>query len=395
LEYPVILCQQIYVDFGSGITYKVSSDEVLIIKRTIGVAPCEYREVLGQSNQDAEEESDVRADETKGRSVGHLILGNALGPACAHEPDMRYQKRNPGQESKDGGQIDKVAKDGFGVVCHIHEGSAAEQCRNSQRRDRNSSLVGPKEDLRGVTLDGESIDGTGGNVQIRVGSTECEEQDAGVDDGRKVGNLGNLDGNNKGRGRSTSGGLVGKGKLLGVVRYNHAQEENGQTVEEENPVKGELDGAWNSLARILCFTNSDTDKLSTEVGEDGIDQGAPEAIKFALTSGSNVWFEGTRIVVVLEASCRARTGADGQQEGQENDANDGDDFDGTQPEFQLTKELDTKVVDGANGKQEDGDPNTRIDFLSGFPFLNNQSRSGQLVGRCDDIFGKIAPTGNC
>jgi hypothetical protein len=63
-----------------------------------------------------------------------------------------------------------------------------------------------------------------------------------------------------------------------------------------------------------------------------------------------------------------------------------EDLDRTKPEFELTKELDTEVIDGADGKQENRNPDTWVHFISGLPFGENQSSSGKLVRRSDDIF---------
>lgn len=74
---------------------------------------------------------------------------------------------------------------------------------------------------------------------------------------------------------------------------------------------------------------------------------------------------------------------------------DGNNLDCTEPKLELTKEFDSKVVDGGDGNQEDGNPNTWIDFFARFPLLDDESRGSELVRSGDDIFGKIAPTAYC
>jgi len=69
-----------------------------------------------------------------------------------------------------------------------------------------------------------------------------------------------------------------------------------------------------------------------------------------------------------------------------------DDLDGTQPKFELTKEFDTKIIDGDNHDQKDGDPDTGIDFLGGLPFLQNQCSRCELIWRGDDVFTPVSPT---
>lgn len=124
LQYEI--SKRVFV-FSVSTTYKISSDEVLVIKAAVA-APGEDGEILGQGDQNAEEQGNVRSNETKRRSVSHLVFGDTLSPACANEPDVGYQERDPGQESEDGGQVDKVAEDSLGVVCNVHKSSAAEEC---------------------------------------------------------------------------------------------------------------------------------------------------------------------------------------------------------------------------------------------------------------------------
>jgi hypothetical protein len=47
---------------------------------------------------------------------------------------------------------------------------------------------------------------------------------------------------------------------------------------------------------------------------------------------------------------------------------DRNDLDGTKPEFEFTEKLDTEVVDGADGNQENCNPDAWIDFVFALPF---------------------------
>ena len=80
----------------------------------------------------------------------------------------------------------------------------------------------------------------------------------------------------------------------------------------------------------------------------------------------------------------------GKDEREEHDANDGDDFERREPEFEFTEELDTKVIDGQDDDEEDGNEYTRIHFLSIDPVLNDKSGSCQLIGSDDNVLDPIA-----
>jgi hypothetical protein len=71
----------------------------------------------------------------------------------------------------------------------------------------------------------------------------------------------------------------------------------------------------------LGFSNGNTDKFSTEVGEDGVDQGTPESVEFTSRATSDEWLERTGVIVVLEASCRTRPSTDCKEEREEYDTN--------------------------------------------------------------------------
>lgn len=75
----------------------------------------------------------------------------------------------------------------------------------------------------------------------------------------------------------------------------------------------------------------------------------------------------------------------------ENTHNDHD-FDRTEPEFELTKEPNTEIVDGTDDDQENQDEDAGIDLFRLDPVLNDQGRCSQLVRGRDDVFTPIRPS---
>lgn len=73
-------------------------------------------------------------------------------------------------------------------------------------------------------------------------------------------------------------------------------------------------------------------------------------------------------------------------------AYDDDDFEGTEPELEFTKELDTEIIDGADDEQEYGNKNTRVHGGWLDPILEDQSSRGQLIWRGNDVFAPVGPS---
>ncbi len=73
------------------LTYKVTSDEILIIKVSV-FAFREDIEVLRESDQDAEEQSDAGSGETEWCSVCELVVGDTLRSARANEENVSRQE---------------------------------------------------------------------------------------------------------------------------------------------------------------------------------------------------------------------------------------------------------------------------------------------------------------
>ena len=167
--------------------------------------------------------------------------------------------------SNNGDDVSKVAKDVLRSFRYTGEGEAAEQRREPERIDGNAAVVSLRKDLGGLVFSGQTIESSGGNVKIRVGGREDEDQNTGIEDVRQCWNL--LHGCNKRRRSSGVGRLGSEGQLLGVVRDQHAHEEHTENIEDNNTPEGQLDGLGNGLSRVLGLSDSHTDEFSTCHGQ--------------------------------------------------------------------------------------------------------------------------------
>lgn len=167
-------------------------------------------------------------------------------------------------------------------------------------------------------------------------------------------------------------------KVRVVVRNEKANEENGQNEEEDYAVEGLLDGSRDSLARVASLTSGNTDKLSSLIGETGLNQNSPEPDK--LSDGvvvlDNVRSKSSRVlprvkteVSVLSSSCINANGKD-------HESNDGEDLDRGEVKLDFAVEGYGKEVDKSDDSPECTDENTNVEIC--VPVLDDQTTGSQF-----------------
>lgn len=316
---------------------------------------------LCEGNEAAEDEGKVGACGAEGGFVDEVGLRDVLGFAGANEVDVSDEQGDPGEEAKDGDQIHKVFEDGLGVTGDVHVGQAGEAGGDGEGVDGDAAAVGAGEDGGRFALARETVNSPSGDVQIRVSGGEDEEEDAAVENVGKDANAGQLDGDDEGGGSCGASLLGREDQAFGVVGDQGADEQNADHIKEKNPVEGELDGARDRLAWVLGLADSHADQFGTQVSERGRHHGRPEGIETTRGRILDIPVERTGLLPVPEAlAVMIGAAAQHQNEGEQNQADDDDHFEGGQPELEFTEEPDTKVVDGDNQHQEDCDPHACI-----------------------------------
>ena len=157
---------------------QIPRDEVLVVEVDRARARLivhEHVEVLEDGDEDAEHEREIGAVEAKGGGVGHLALGDALGPAGAHEADVADEDGDPGEQAEDGDEVDEVGEDDFGVVLDVEEGDARYRRAEREGVDGDAAAVGAREDGVAVPLFGEAVKRAGGDVEVAVCGAEDED----------------------------------------------------------------------------------------------------------------------------------------------------------------------------------------------------------------------------
>jgi hypothetical protein len=93
-----------------------------------------------------------------------------------------------------------------------------------------------------LATESKTVEGTTGDVKIRVTSTEYKDQNASVQESRKTLDASKLNGNDVRRSSGRVGLLGSKSELGAVVRNDHADQENRQDIEEDNTEESQSDG---------------------------------------------------------------------------------------------------------------------------------------------------------
>lgn len=156
-------------------------------------------------------------------------------------------------------------------------------------------------------------------------------------------NAGILDGNDEG----TRVGVALAEEISVGVRDQDANNQRAQDVEDENTPDVASSGLGDVAARSLAFTSSVGDDFGGQnVGEAGLDEGIPDCEELARIALANIWVKCTWVLPVAEADTVVVGGSAKEDDNADNDeAEDGDDFDGSEPEFRFTVVFDSNEVE--------------------------------------------------
>lgn len=138
-------------------------------------------------------------------------------------------------------------------------------------------------------------------------------------------------------------------------------------------------------------TYSNERSIITEICEHGSDHRAPETKELASASGVDIWLESAWIFVVPE-SFAVMVGASTKSKAQRQNnepAND-EDFDRRKPKLEFAEPTNTDVVDHHDSNEEDGDEDTRIDFLRLNPVLYDQGGGGKLIRSNNNVLEPVS-----
>lgn len=261
----------------------------------------------GKSVEDDDQHSDHKRDVCSPRqqwvAVRHDAPRDALSLHPLQHEVVADEDRDPVQRTKHSDQRDEVPEDRGSVLGHVHEAERDEQRRDRDRSDWDAVLVGLVEDRRRLAVLSQRPDGPRGEVDVRVGGGDGEDEQEGVDDAVQLADTRDLGRDDEGgRGTARALGRVADEPRV-VVRDCHAQADDTGDVEEDDTHKCLPHGTGDVLARVGCLAERNTDQLGTEVGEGCLHDGGPDTEETTKrTFNVVVLLERTWILPVSEAS---------------------------------------------------------------------------------------------
>ncbi|KAK8930050.1 hypothetical protein VCV18_002717 [Metarhizium anisopliae] len=250
----------------------------------------------------------------------------------------------------------KRKQDGDGVARQAHE---AEEAKGHEEKDAGVGHTpgrGPQENLGRLLLDGQAVQHTGAGQETLVGGRPGRGDDDGVDDGGDGGNAGGRGGNDKG----ALGGVAALPVQAAVLAgHEHADNENGQHVEQHDADKDVLAGGGDGLARV------------------------PVAEEPAPVAGGNVLDKGARVAPVPEVDGRrAPDAAEVDDEAEDDEEDDEEDLEDGKDELDLAEEADKREAHDQGQQDKGDDPDGGVDVG---PELEEHADGGDFRGDGQDV----------
>jgi len=224
---------------------------------------------------------------------------------CLHsvvESNIRHADHDPGEQSRNGGQVLKPREDCGGARRDAHEGEKANGPGEQDTVIWNAVLGTLKEDswcLLGLG-EGKQMSGTG--VQEGVTRRSGRSQNDSVNDRWKSVDVGSFDGNDPGRCSGAWLTICDGLQQIGVIVWHEKTDgERSEDVKTKYSVEYSSYSLWNVVSRIFGLTSSHGDHFHTTVREGRVHHGSPEAQESTCVAAGNICFHSTRVVPVLEA----------------------------------------------------------------------------------------------
>jgi hypothetical protein len=173
-----------------------------------------------------------------GAAMGALYISAIVRIACIKtcsanslESNVKDTNTQPGQETSTSGETGKVVEHGTGVALQAHVGERAERSAEDERGPGNTVLSRLGKDLGRLSVESQSVQGSGRGVEIGRSRGPGRGEETGVDDRRQRLDTGSLDGDDEGRARGVRGSET---ETLEVGRDEETDDQDTTDVEDQD-----------------------------------------------------------------------------------------------------------------------------------------------------------------
>jgi hypothetical protein len=157
---------------------------------------------------------------------------NSTRPAVySLESNVEDTDTQPGQETSTSGETGKVVEHGTGVALQAHVGERAERSAEDERGPGNTVLSRLGKDLGRLSVESQSVQGSGRGVEIGRSRGPGRGEETGVDDRGQRLDTGSLDGDDEGRARGVRGSET---ETLEVGRDEETDDQDTTDVEDQD-----------------------------------------------------------------------------------------------------------------------------------------------------------------
>ncbi|TKW49901.1 hypothetical protein CTA1_12675 [Colletotrichum tanaceti] len=335
------------------------------------------RDGLGLLDELPDEERQRDERDIPARQPGKV---DSLLPHGLLEADVVEQDGGPRHQHAGGGQVDEPPEDGQRAVGQAHEAEGHEAGEEQDADVGGAPGGGAEEDPGGLALEGEAEQHAGAGEQALVGGGPGGGDDDGVDDAGDGGDAGGGGGDDEG---ALGGGAVGVVEARVVAGDEHADDEDGEHVEEDDAGEDALAGARDGAARVPGLGGGHGEGLDAGEGEDGARHDAPVAEELAPVAGGDVLDKGTRAAPVAEADARgAGDAAEVDDEAEDDEEDDEQDLEQGEEELDLAEDADEGDADDKGQDDEDDDEDGGVQVG---PELEEDADGGDLGGDGEDV----------
>lgn len=349
---------------------KVRGDEPLGIKRLEHGIPVEERRAKAQDHR---HDGHVRLQR---RDPGQVALAiDSLGAQGAVPAEEGTGHAGVGEHQADGGQVDEPVEDVDGGVVGDQEGDARQQRDRQHTVDGDAVLGALGQELGRLAVAGERIQRAAGAVQVGVPAGPAREQDQHVDEIRQDGDAQVLDPDDPGRRGGPGRAFFDRGHEPRIVRVtDDADAEHADDVEADDAPEGHLHDARDGAARVLDLARGERGQIRAGDGEGRIDHDREKAQE-APGGAIGVVFVHDAVGPVAEAvDIVFGVAADHGDEGEEDEAQEEEDFGRGHDEFGFAVVLDGDEVQREADDHGHGDPGRWVDV--DLPVVHDEGDGG-------------------